>query len=391
MASLRILIPILWVSLLLVQCTTAPELKRSTGEPDPVVERESNPDILLNSGDKSDPAEVYTMPQDNEMKTFALKAMQGGVRPVLDRGGYPVAAVWSQSERKYCLVLSVSGSDNPAYKDLSELSHLYNNNAPADYILTCFQWYRGDIFFAYTVKLGSYPVIENFQAQHFGENKEKAPMAVMVDFLSGEGGVSYIVFCSALKGRTLKIRRNSTSFAQRKDLDHDGIDDMLIYEAVYEEGTGKETFISWYRWDGRTLSAHKTVNIVRNLNTFLKESANALESRSFRNFLFEYVNGGNSADFSGELSFKDAFARIFKSEGQMENDRNTLTEEAFKSTRKVVFPEILENPFDIGSGDFSMELPVHFIADRDHRYSVGLAMNDNPFSGRQYYFVPRQP
>ncbi len=391
MASLRILIPIFWVSLLLVQCTTAPEQEYRPGQPDPVVERESNPDLLLNTGDNSGPAEVYSPPEDDAMKIFALNAMQGGVRPVLDRRGRPVAAVWSQDERKFCLVLSVSGSENPAYSDLTELSHLYNNVSPEEYLLTCFQWYRGDLFFAYTVKLGTFPVIENFKAEPFGQNAESAPMAVLVDFLSGEGGVSYFVFCSALKGSSLKIRRNSASFAQRKDLDTDGIDDVLLYEAAFEEGTGKETFISWYRWDGRSLSSYKTVNIVRNLNSFLKESAASLENRSFRSFLSEFVHVDSGRDMGTNLSFDEAFSRIFKPEGEVVNERDKITEESFSSTRKVIFPEILENPFDISAGDFSLELPVHFVADRDHRYSVGLVMNDNPFSGRQYYFVPRQP
>ena len=397
MASLRILIPIIWVSLFLVQCTTAPEQISRDFQPDTVVERDTNPDLNSSSGENADSESVYIMPGDDQMKTFALLAMQGGVRPVLDRHGLPVASVWAEEERKYCVVLSVSALENPGYIELSDMSRLYGTDSEADFILTCFQWYRGDMFFAYTVKLGAFPVIENYRQENFGPGSEskEAPIAVVADFSTGDGGVSFTVFCGVLKGNVLKIRRNSGSLAVRKDLDRDGIDDVLLYESVYEEGTGKETFITWYRWDTRGLSVYKTVNIVRNLNEFLAAAASSLEKSSFAEFLAKFVLLPETGKVPLNTDFAGSFGLFFHPEepgdARISSEMAGLTKEEFQSLHRVVFPEILENPFDIAGGDFSIDLPVHLIGDRDHRFTVRLVMDENPFSPRQYYFLARQP
>ena len=50
-----------------------------------------------------------------------------------------------------------------------------------------------------------------------------------------------------------------------------GLDESLNVSFAVVEGDGNETYMTSYRWNGDNFVHHKTVNVVRNLRSFLAE------------------------------------------------------------------------------------------------------------------------
>ena len=385
MASLR-LVPIFLVILLLLPCCgTAPSPSEQPADPQP------QPDIELpapDPADAGDQVEPVRAPRDGEFLSFALDHLRGGFRPVLGRRGEPVAQFWDADGLRFCGVLTTASESAYRFDALDDMARLYDVDLRLVFSLVVLRWEPDAIAVAYSVPLGEFPVIDRFTSGPFGQGS--APFGLQLAFQSGDGGEEFYIFPGTGSARTLRVRQNAASFARRRDLDADGIDDLLVYEAVYEEGTGKETFITWYRWDGAGLSVHRTTNIVRNLNAFLKQVARLLEKGRFDRFVSDFLSEPLDGEALLKEPFYEAFHRIFLPDPAQEQ-HIALDEEAFSSLRRVAFPEILENPFDIGAGPSRLEIPVHFMGDRDYRYLARIALNDNPFASDQFYFVPPQP
>lgn len=320
------------------------------------------------------------------MLTTALQELDGSVRPVLGRRGQPLTAIWSTGSAKYCAVICTADGISHRFYELNDLTRLYSEEAELPFAAALFRWDGGSIELVDTARLGSFPVLEGYDTGPFGQSS--APYSMVVHFQTEEGGVETILFFPEARIGSSRFRENSASFFLRRDVDADGIDDILFYEAVYEEGTGKETFVNWYRWDGTGLALFRSTNIVRNLNGFLTRAARLLEAGEFSRFLTEFAPDIPEKSLAGE-EFDRSFSRLFRLDnggGEANFDR-----QAFLSVQRIAFPEILENPFDIAAGDYSLVLPVHFIGEIDYRFQAQLAMSENPFSSRQFYFVPAQP
>jgi hypothetical protein len=382
MVSIRSLPLLILLSVLLLQCGTTPPPPETA---DPVLIAPGN------SGDDSGeiPAaaprvERPSPPDEGELLRFALTELSGELRPVLDRRGEPVSALLREDERIHLVVLCTAGDESFRYDALGNLSRLYNQDSRLFFTLVDIQWFDGRTFLAYSEDLGEFPVLESFEASEFGASE--APLAVTVQFQSGDGGEEFILFFGPRKAAVLQLKQNSTSFARRRDLDGDGIDDIILFDAVYEEGTGKETFLTWYRWDGSGLSVYRSTNIVRNLNIFLEQSRRVLEQGRFGEFLERFLPAGVPVESLKAEPFETSFHRIFTPD-EGPGSRALLDEESFQAVTRVAFPEILENPFDIAAGDYGIELPVHFIGERDYRYRINVVMDTNPFEGRQFHFL----
>jgi len=327
------------------------------------------------------------IPSEKAVRDFAAR-LNSDIRPVLDLNGHPLVEVWQEGDRIFGAVLCVRSDEEFRYPVLSDLSRMYDWESRQLFYVAGIQGYRGEVSLADTLELGDFPVIDRFSAAPFGS--PSAPTALNVGFQTGEGGEEFILFFDQGGIESLRLRQNSASHALRRDLDGDGINDVLLYEAVYEEGTGKETFVSWYRWDGTGLSIYETTTIVRRLNGYLREAADLLEDQRFDRFVSRFVVSREDPSILLSLPFEEAFHRIFSPDRQM-TVHVPLDRNAFSSIRRVAFPNILENPFSVASKEYSVVLPVHFLADRDYRYTIRLVMDANPFKERPFHFVPRQP
>jgi len=381
---------IIIISLLFFQCSTAPDAVRQGPLEDKVELAEAQKGEERSAGSEESDASTGAkrqIPSEKAMQDFAAR-LNSDIRPVLDLNGYPLVEIWQNEDRMYGAVLCVQSDSEHRYPVLSDLSRMYDQDSRQLFYVAGIQGYGGVVSLAYTLELGDFSVIDRFSAAPFGN--PSAPTALNVGFQTGEGGEEFILFFDQEGIESLRLRQNSASHALRRDLDGDGINDVLLYEAIYEEGTGKETFVSWYRWDGKGLSIYETTTIVRRLNEYLREAAGLLEEHSFDGFVSRFVAPREDRSVLSTLPFEEAFHRIFSPDRQMTVhvpiDRN-----AFSSIRRVAFPNILENPFNVASKEYSVVLPVHFIADRDYRYTIRLVMDPNPFEERPFNFVPRQP
>ena len=381
MVPFRTLLLLIGFSLFFTQCGTVPP--RAAGGAAETGGSEEEAGETEPAADQELPVEVFEPPRDGELLGFALEELSGELLPVLGRRGEPAAVIWREGKRVYCVVLCTTGGTSYRYDALTDLSRLYDQDARLFFKLVVIQWFAGRTYIGYSQELGEFPVLERFQASRFGSN-ESAPQALTVDFQSGEGGEEFLLFFGPQNAEQLRIRQNSASFARRRDLDEDGIDDILLYDAVYEEGTGKETFLTWYRWDGTGLTPYRSTNIVRNLNEFLTRSGRTLAKGRFTEFMDSYLL--NEPSHKQGEEFAASFHAVFIPERESD-PLDRISEEEFLSVTRVAFPEILENPFDIAAGDYRIELPVHFLGERDYRYRVRIAMAENPFEGRQFSFL----
>ena len=381
---------IIIISLFFFQCGSSPDAvqKGSLLENNKLAEEQNGgrqpADIEVS--EPSDPLSRQ-IPSENDLRNFAAR-INSDIHPVLDANGNPLVEIWQENNRIYGAVLCVQKEQEYRYSVLSDLSRMYDQESRQLFFVACIQGYRGDLFLASRTELGEFPVIDGYSSGPFGSSG--APMALNVSFQTSEGGEEYILFFNGGGTESLRLQQNSASHALQRDLDNDGIDDVLLYEAIYEEGTGKETFVSWYRWDGQGLSIYKTTTIIRRLNAYLKEAAGLLEEHSFDLFVSRFITPSEDRSVLLSLPFEEAFHRIFSPDRQM-SIHVPIDRGAFALIRRVAFPNILENPFNLASKEYSVELPVHFIADRDYRYTIRLLMDSNPFAAHPFHFVLPQP
>ncbi|MDC7126886.1 MAG: hypothetical protein PQJ46_15045, partial [Spirochaetales bacterium] len=155
----------------------------------------------------------------------------------------------------------------------------------------------------------------------------------------------------------------------------------------FEEGTGFETFITWYKWDYKEYSEYKTTNIVRNLKAFYLICS-------------EYLRAGEISEFLSYAIDSDALSRL-KKQGLTNNDIMNLVFKPVDGVRvpdnffdtgsfsNVVFPDIMETPFSYENRN-DLRHPVFVRFNRPGEKSIiflaELVMKKNPFQNKQFCF-----
>jgi hypothetical protein len=215
------------------------------------------------------------------------------------------------------------------------------------------------------------------------------PYGVSAGFISSEGSVEEWLFIFPDRVNRFTLRETFTTRFEVRDVDGDGVTDVLVFRKSFEEGTGYETFIIWYRWNGRNFEEYETINVVRNLKEFLRITG-------------EYVVEGEwSLLASHALDTKESSLAVARdltppriAEGIFAPDpsRGEAGEAPPVHTldiERVIFPEIIENPFQrMETGDFHFTGNVKIIAQEgDFLYSTRIRMTENPFRNQQFSFV----
>jgi hypothetical protein len=174
-----------------------------------------------------------------------------------------------------------------------------------------------------------------------------------------------------------------------RDLDDDRMLDLVEWHKVFEEGTGYETYITWYRWNGAAYVQHETTNVVRNLNAFLSNISARLEQGQWRTLLRETLEAEDRRRLAELDSTAEQFARLFRSE------KEPLR---IDELRNVIFPTIFENPFHSkdspgseGGGLDTVRFSARFVykGGMSQVRECEVAMSRNPFRGREFFLVLR--
>jgi hypothetical protein len=288
-----------------------------------------------------------------------------------------------------CLSLGVpvGGIGSKEMANLVDSSRLFQEgNEPIPFSLLMFANKGGFFRLLETLDLGEHIVFEYFRERPLYSNRP-FPVIITSSFQTVEGReVELLVFDNASgppRYRHTLVETLSTQY-RLEDIDENGMVDLFVKEKAIEEGTGFETFLTWYRWNGRDFVEYRSSNVVRNLNAFLASATELLltgELHEIASFLLE-----------------PATLRTLKRNGW--NDHKILIHtlgledmgiEKFPSLREVVFPPLLEDPFtsedELGS---SFEITYRMIDLNGTSYiaKARLYMSTNPFKERQFAFSP---
>ena len=288
-----------------------------------------------------------------------------------------------------CLSLGVpsTGIDSKAMNRLVDSTRLFQeDNEPVRFSLLVFINNRGNFQRFKTLDLGEHVVFEYFREMPLYANRS-LPVIITASFQTVEGReVELLVFDSAAGGpryRHTLVETLSTQY-RLEDIDGNGMIDLFVKEKAIEEGTGFETFLTWYRWNGRDFVEYRSTNVVRNLNAFLASATELLldgDLGEILNFLLD-----------------PADVRALRRKGW--NDHRILIHtlgledmgiEEFPSLREVVFPPLLEDPFTIEDEEgSSFEITYRMIDLNGTSYiaRARLYMPTNPFNDRQFAFSP---
>ena len=288
-----------------------------------------------------------------------------------------------------CLSLGVpsTGIDSKAMNRLVDSTRLFQeDNEPVRFSLLVFINNRGNFQRFKTLDLGEHVVFEYFREMPLYANRS-LPVIITASFQTVEGReVELLVFDSAAglpRYRHTLVETLSTQY-RLEDIDGNGMIDLFVKEKAIEEGTGFETFLTWYRWNGRDFVEYRSTNVVRNLNAFLASATELLLAGDLRE--------------SVSFLLDPAVVRTLKRNGW--SDHRILIHtlgledmgiEEFPSLREVVFPPLLEDPFTIEDEEgSSFEITYRMIDLNGTSYiaRARLYMPTNPFKERQFVFSP---
>jgi hypothetical protein len=280
-----------------------------------------------------------------------------------------------------------SGIDFNKMAGLTDGSRLFQERSePIPFSLLMFVNSGGFFQPLNTLDLGEHVVFEYFHERPLYVNRS-LPVIITASFQTVEGRkVELLAFDSAggLPCYRQTLEETLSTQYRLEDIDGDGMTDLFVKEKAIEEGTGFETFLTWYRWDGRAFAEYRSSNVVRNLNAFLASATELLLAGELR----EIVN----------VLLDPARVRTLKRKGW--SDTKILIHalgleemgiETFPSLREVVFPPLLEDPFtneDEHGSSFEITYRMIDVNGTSYIAKARLYMFTNPFKNRQFAFSP---
>lgn len=298
----------------------------------------------------------------------------------LDLNGYKDA---------FFLVVKNRENLNSKYSNLSDVSHLLKDDRQeVDYFLAVYLQLQGSMVSMYRIPLGSSDVISDFSIVSI-KKEESIPLGINISFQTMKGMNSeWIIFSSYNKFSLFSMTENISSHSISYDIDGNGFIDIIEWEDGLEEGTGYETYLTWYKWNGKEFREYQSTNIVRNLNGFLEQARLFLSFEQMDEFLGFSLNVN---DYNQIIKSKDSFSewmyKIFRPVpgSELENDE-TIDCSKFYS---IVFPQIFENPFSpLGDPLKICNINVRFVCIDGDTYirTARIQMNPNPFKKPQFSF-----
>jgi hypothetical protein len=259
-----------------------------------------------------------------------------------------------------------------------------------------------------SIEAGTYDVCSSFAELPFPASAA-SPYGVSLIFPDTEGRRNiWILFPGSpddpQREDAFPLRHSFFSFYEQtnlrafiQDIDASGIFDLLIFEDIFEDSSGYETYITWHKWNGTTFAKYRTTNIVRKLRAFFESSRQLLLSRSWNRF-FDYALLPEDAKGAMRADAAEAFRRIFRLAENADPEDQSRYEFLFSpevsrnGISAVVFPQVVENPFPLGkegleSFPFTFRITAN---DENYFFSARLAINKNPFAGRMFHFLPAE-
>ncbi len=311
----------------------------------------------------------------------------------LQNGKQPVAVLYDVDRNGYTdavsLFIHTEEEEEAEVEKLSDFSRLYDPHVePFTCSLRLFLQESGRLTEVQKIDLGERMVFEKIRPLSIRKN-DPDPVGTSISFQSSDGSVEEWVFFTKTGYTRLTLKETFSVQPVVEDIDRDGVLDVLFFEKGYEEGMGYETYILWYKWDGKGYSEYKTINVLRNLKTFLSECFDLLSRQEWDKFVRYGLSDDRSLRYKRVgIDSKQIVSRLFTS-----LQREDETEEELRlddlHIDKLIYPELFESPFQKnGQGELIFPLRIRAIAEEgEFVFGTYLLMEANPFEKNQFTFV----
>ncbi|MCX7786756.1 MAG: hypothetical protein N2442_03555 [Spirochaetes bacterium] len=288
----------------------------------------------------------------------------------------------------------IDGLGTTDLKALSEYSRVFDGKAAQPYFLHIFLRRQTSTSLLKTIDLGSKRVFGSFQKFEI-RHAARIPFGIEITFPNRVGLERVWVLVSSssrIELFTFQEQHNVKSYV--KDINGDGVMDLILFEDLFEDSLGYETYASWYQWDGTTYKRFRSVNILRNLRSFLSTIKQQILSKNWDAF-FQYALQPQDASFAKGAGVQVALPRIFRVPpppmypmvgSETESIGIEILQRKFID---LIYPEILENPFNLREdGPESFLLTFRLVVEGDSfLLSTRVSMYKNFFANRLFYLV----
>ena len=287
----------------------------------------------------------------------------------------------------YFILFAEAGELGTDFASLSDISRIYNPNVvPLTFYIQGFLQERSRIVPGKQVDLGKRVVageLTSLPLSKYG----RLPFALIIDFINVEKVEQEWIIYGSKEITRFTIDETPSVETIIRDLDDDGLIDIILRENVLEEGVGSETFLTWYRWNGKSMAEYRTTNIVHNIQEFIETCSSTMVNREWSIFLQHALPWDTLRTLEAEgLNRSVILDRIFSS--APDEYRTSPPVSALTSIDYAVFPQITENPFIPVGGLFEFPLTVRIgTGGADYLYTATIVLNRNPFRQPQFYFI----
>ncbi len=209
--------------------------------------------------------------------------------------------------------------------------------------------------------------------------------AVVVETMRGTGLIEeWLIFGSGIEEPSRMTVRDTRNERWRiTEIDDQGVFNMLRYQTAYEQGSGIETFITRYVWDGRAYRGDESIAVVRSLNAFLDRSETLLNNYEYDAFV-EFALPQHI-----EHHTETVLRQTFVPEPE-EFEQNRPSPEGTSDTDltpRYILPRVLQSPFSVTDSP-SFEIYVRAFGPHEGLYRARVQMSSDMFADPPYFFTP---
>lgn len=340
-------------------------------------------------------------PLSGQAMTKALfRQLPAHLSPIYRRNGdYIQALVDLDKNGREDLIVPIgerTGSGNLLFSEISDPAILYSG-APKQrrfYLVILYQT-GGELILRYQIDLGREILFQGFQRRQI-RTGEDFPYCLSTQFRTKTGIRDKWIILNGSGISEFQIKTNLNTLSRVEDLDGNGYLDIIVHNFAFEDGQGYETFLTWYRWDGRSFSAYRRTNVVRNLNEFFDDLSRSLQTGGIGSAVEKMLCPQLYQKLKAEgLTDEAIFLKLIKPLDP-EHFRRIMTESGnngkpLEAIESVVFPVMMENPF---SYEEQVPQPVT-VPMRIETANYGILMfntllnlHSNPFTPPEFCFSP---
>ena len=373
---MKTLFPAILAVILLLSCASADRMVRSESEerkPEKqaetreLLEKEEPPPSEPETGEGTESAAPETENTLSESPPLTRKqietsieaSVRSGFQPVLKDGRMygAVYDLYGNGLQDYFILFAEAGELGTDFASLSDISRIYNPDVvPLTFYIQGFLQERSRMVPGKRVDLGKRVVAGELTFLPLSKYG-RLPFALIIDFINAEKVEQEWIIYGSREITRFTIDETPSVETIIRDLDDDGLIDIILRENVLEEGVGSETFLTWYRWDGKGMAEYRTTNIVHNIQEFIETCSSTMVNREWNIFLQHALPWDTLRTLeAGGLNQSVILDRIFTpAPGEY---RTAPPVSALDSIYYAVFPQITENPFIPVGGLFEFPLTV---------------------------------